>query len=696
MARLGAGGEQMQVRCPNCDEYTELPCTIDAPLDAPYCEFCECPLHHYSNGYRRCTRCGVRTLDVFPACEACQFPFDTRATSLSAAACRSASVAAPWHVYVPIPGARDINAPYTVIRSIAQLEAALPRIAAAPALAVDTETTGLDPYASRLLLLQIATPRHVFVIDLTGLDRPAAGDVLRPILERPTPIKILHNASFDYKFIRLNLGIRLKGIFDTMLAHYVLSAGTLIQAALQSVSRLYLDVELEKDIRTTFENAPHLTEQHYEYAAKDAAILFPVYDAISRQLEADRLTHIAQIEFDAVEPIAEMELAGLLVNIPDWQQLIDAHKTERDVYESQVLESFATAGEPANGNLFEDLPQAPAIKITSQKDVIEAFRSLGIRIEDTSEETLAVIDHPAAQRLLAFREHDKLVTAFGDAFIQLVSPTTNRIHPDFQQYGAETGRLSCRHPNVQQIPAKFRGCFVAPPGWKVITCDYSQAELRILAQLSKDPGFCEAFKSGGDLHSITASKMFKVKLKDVTKTQRSQAKAINFGLAYGMGAGSLAVRIGVSKEDAQKLIDQYFKAYPNVGDWLARAAESATRCGYSITPLGRKRYYNMPDRSDPEYKAKISSIERQGKNTPIQGANADMTKIALRRIYDSIQPYEARIVNTVHDEIVVEVVEPQANEVGELVAAEMRAAGAVFITEVPVEVGLVVADTWSK
>ena len=141
--------------------------------------------------------------------------------------------------------------------------------------------------------------------------------------------------------------------------------------------------------------------------------------------------------------------------------------------------------------------------------------------------------------------------------------------------------------------------FRAPPGWKVITCDYSQAELRILAQLSKDPGFCEAFNSGGDLHSITASKMFKIKVKDVLKPQRNAAKAINFGLAYGMGAGALATRIGVDKTEAEKLIEQYLKAYPKVGEWLARAAESATRCGYSIIANGAEALLQSPGEDGP-------------------------------------------------------------------------------------------------
>jgi DNA polymerase I len=185
-------------------------------------------------------------------------------------------------------------------------------------------------------------------------------------------------------------------------------------------------------------------------------------------------------------------------------------------------------------------------------------------------------------------------------------------------------------------------------------------------------------------------------LPDVSKTQRSQAKAINFGLAYGMGAAALADRIGVDKAAAEKLIEQYFKAYPEVAGWLTRAADEANRLGYSKTPLGRRRYYMLPLRSDPEYSAKVSSIQRQGKNTPIQGANADMTKLALRFIYDQLSGFNARIVNTVHDEIVVEVAADQADAVTRIVADEMRRAGREFITDVPVEVGVTTADTWSK
>ena len=237
----------MSVRCPSCDEYSSLPPTIEADFSTPWCDFCTAPLHGYSKQYRRCERCGSLTLDAFSACEACGRPFGSRANVLREAVPVAGLLAAGrWHSYDPRPDATDIDAPYTVVTDIAALVSALPEISAANALAIDTETTGLDPFSSRLLLLQIATPTRVFVIDLTAIDRQDAGRLLKPILEKTDPIKILHNAGFDYKFIRLQLGIQLHGIFDTMLAHSVLSAGTLIQAALQSVAKLYLGIALRE------------------------------------------------------------------------------------------------------------------------------------------------------------------------------------------------------------------------------------------------------------------------------------------------------------------------------------------------------------------------------------------------------------------------------------------------------------------
>jgi DNA polymerase-1 len=227
-------------------------------------------------------------------------------------------------------------------------------------------------------------------------------------------------------------------------------------------------------------------------------------------------------------------------------------------------------------------------------------------------------------------------------------------------------------------------------------CDYSQAELRILAELSEDPGFVSAFVSGGDLHAITASQMFNVPLDQVTKTQRSAAKSINFGLAYGRGAGSLALQLGVSPDEARALIETYFKAYRGVQKWLDTAARQGVTKGYTTTLLGRKRYYDVPPSTDPDYRSKIASIERQAKNSPIQGGNADMTKIALVYLREALQGLDARVVNTVHDEIVVEAAEAIAEEVKHIVEFQMIRAGQEILRHVPVVADAAIGDYWKK
>jgi DNA polymerase-1 len=334
---------------------------------------------------------------------------------------------------------------------------------------------------------------------------------------------------------------------------------------------------------------------------------------------------------------------------------------------------------------------------------MEVFATLGVNLPDTMEATLVKFDHPAVAKLLEYRSHEKTLSAFGENVLGLINPSTGRIHPDFNQYGADTGRFSCTKPNIQQIPATsdFRKCFVAAPGYKLVTSDYSQAELRILAELSGDPAFVDAFRSGQDLHTLTASQMFGVGVDQVQKSQRSAAKAINFGLAYGMGPGGLAPRLGVALDEAKELISRYFKAYPGIQRWLDKAGRDAVRLGYSATPLGRKRYYNLPDESlkrlnEDEWRKQIAAIERQGKNSPIQGCNADMTKLALINLRAALKPWDARTVNTVHDEIVVEVREDQAEEVKHIVEREMVAAGEAILKEVPIVAEAAVADYWSK
>jgi len=587
---------------------------------------------------------------------------------------------------------------YELIQDPSRLAEVAEQLSRETVIGVDTETTGLDPHTSELLLLQVSTTDKVYVVDCRRLV-PLA---LKPLLENPNIRKIAQNAKFEYEMLRQQVGITLSNMYDTMLAERLLTAGISREISLKMVAQKYIGATLDKSIREAFyklagNGDSYLAADQLHYAARDAFIMIPIWKQQAPELKKEKLEQVAALEFQCIAAVGDMELAGVQIDEARWRKIISDVQVQRDRAAAELAELLEPASMQAT------MFGVSAINLNSNSQLVEAFATLGVPLPDTMEATLSKYNHPAVTKLLEYRGHEKTLSAFGENVLSLINPKTHRIHPDFNQYGADTGRFSCTRPNVQQIPATsdFRKCFVAAPGYKLVTCDYSQCELRVLAELSGDPGFVNAFQSGGDLHSLTASQMFGVPLEEVQKSQRNAAKAINFGLAYGMGPGGLAPRLGVTLDESKELIARYFKAYPGVQKWLDRAAKDSVRNGYSATTLGRKRYYNIPDENlrrlnEDDWRKQIAAIERQGKNSPIQGANADMTKIALIYLRTALKGYDARTVNTVHDEIVVEVREDQAEEVKHIVEDAMVRAGEVILKVVPIVAEASVADYWSK
>lgn len=565
-------------------------------------------------------------------------------------------------------------------------------------LGIDTETTGLDPHTSELLLLQLSTTDKVYIVDCKRLV-PLA---LKPLLENPDILKIAQNAKFEYEMLKQQAGITLAGIFDTMLAERICTAGISREISLKQIAARYIGAVLDKTVREAFYKLTnigdaYLAPDQLHYAARDAFIMIPIWRLQKDLLKKHKLEQVADLEFRCIAAVGDLELAGVKIDEAKWRKIIADVGVQREKSAAELCEMLQPATMQAT------MFGVSSVNLNSSTQLMEVFSKLGVDLTDTSEATLSKINHPAVAKLLEYRSFEKTLSAFGENVLGLINPKTGRLHPDFNQHGADTGRFSCTHPNVQQIPATsdFRTCFIAAEGYKLVTCDYSQAELRILAELSLDPGFVGAFQSGGDLHALTASQMFNVPLEEVQKPQRSAAKAINFGLAYGMGPGGLAPRLGVTLDEAKELIARYFKAYPGVQSWLDKAAKDAVRLGYSVTNMGRKRFYNMPDESlkranEDEWRKQIASIERQGKNSPIQGSNADMTKLALIYLRNALKGWDARTVNTVHDEIVVEVRADQAEEVKHIVEACMVRAGEDILKEVPIVAEASLADYWSK
>lgn len=581
---------------------------------------------------------------------------------------------------------------YQLIEEQSEVAAAVKELLERKILAVDVEGTSLDPHNAKLVLLQVGTPQKAYLFAVQRLNL----EPLRPLLEDPKKLKIVQNGKFDYEMVKVNLGIEISNIFDTMLAERLLTAGLKRENSLEALAKNYLEVKLEKEVRDTFGRIGRLSEKQLQYSALDVLVLFPIFKRQYARLREEKLLKIAQLEFNVLPVVAEMEIKGSYIDERKWRAHIAQLREKRDMVAAQIQEELRPLYQNNQVDLFGQ--PVDVINLNSPVQILEAFRKLGVELPSTGVAVLKRTNHRLAKKLLEYRGYEKLISAFGDSVLEKINPKTGRIHPDFMQIGADTGRFSCSKPNLQQIPkdSDFRQCFTAPEGYKLVVADYSQAELRILAEYSEDPAFMKSYREDKDLHTLTASQMYGVPMEKVDKKMRFNAKSINFGLMYGRGAASLATQLGVSVDEAKKLLNKYFRTYSKVQRWLDRVAKDAVSKGYSTTLGGRKRWYNLPEKSDPFYDRLIANIERQAKNTPIQGTSADMTKYALAYVYQRIKKegLEAYPIHTVHDEIVLEAREDQAEEVCQVLKEEMERAAKVLLKKVPVKADAVVSDFW--
>lgn len=565
-------------------------------------------------------------------------------------------------------------------------------------LGFDTETTELDPYNGALRLVQLSTGKDTKVIDL----KPFAekGDLrtlpeiapLRELLAAPKPIKIAHNAKFDAKWVKHHLGVDLGGVFDTLLASQLIAAGDQDRRhSLAEVVSFFLGSELDKTEQVSDWGAAELTRSQIEYAARDAAIMVSLREKIVERLKQDDLVKVAKLEFDCVAPIAAMELNGFYLDEKRWREQLEKVKKEQAKVALE-LQQMLSAG-VAQASLFG----FAEINLDSQTQVTDALKNLGVPVPETTRgwqlQPLAA-DYPVVAKLLEYRGVAKSLSSFGENTLEFINPKTGRIHSDFRQIGAPTGRFSCSRPNIQQIPHEeaYRRCFRAPEGKKLIISDYSQVELRILAEFSRDQNFINAFISGEDFHTTAAAQVFNVRAEDVTPDQRSFAKRLNFGVVYGIGSQRFALMTGLSETQAEDIMRRYFATYRGLDGWLREAARKVVTERTARTATGRM----MRFRFDEEDRKAISLAQRNGKNMPIQGQSADILKRALRLLHNKIQGTSARLVNIVHDEIIVEADAAEAEVTAEKLEKAMCAAGEEYIKKVPVKVDVKIADEWTK
>src|SRR6266480_1318855 len=592
-----------------------------------------------------------------------------------------------------------MSAQYQLITNGEELRRATDQLFNKQAIGLDTETTELDPYLGRLRLVQLASADNVYIVDLnafrdTDSSKSEALEPLRRLLAAPRPIKIAHNAKFDAKFIKHNFGIDLGGLFDTLLASQIVSAGDIEERhGLNAIAARYLNEEVDKTERLSnweFE----LSEAQLQYAARDAAVLIPLREKLIDRIKSLGLIQCAQLEFECVMPVVDLELTGFYMNKGRWLEQL-AIVGERRAELANELQEMLGEG-VAQASLFG--PPRANINLDSQQQVTEAMNRLGIPLPDSTRnwklQPLAA-QYPIVAKLLEYRTMQKALTSYGENVVEFINPTTGRLHADFRQIGAPTGRFACTNPNIQQVPhaAEYRRCFMGHPGSRqLVIADYSQIELRILAEFSGDEGFIEAFNSGADLHRVTAAQVFGVAQDQVSKEQRDFAKRLNFGVVYGIGAQRFSMMTGLSVTEAENVLRRYFATYRGLDTYLRESANRAVSEKQARTGSGRLVKFNF-DASDRQ---QVSMTQRNGKNAPIQGTSADILKRALRLLNDDLRNTSAKIVNIIHDEIVVEVDEGEAEQVAQTVARTMCAAGEEYVQTVPVKVEAQIASEWTK
>ncbi len=573
---------------------------------------------------------------------------------------------------------------FTVVRETAQLDRALAVLHAAPVLACDTETTGLDWRTASLRLIQLATQDHAYLFDL----RRVPLQRLFPLFagehaDGRKKLWLFHNAKFDLKFLVAAGCPWPAQVFDTMLANQVLKAGLRARHGLEEVVARELGHALPKGLQASDWSAD-LEPEQYAYAARDVAVLWPLFICQRAALSAAGLYRAADIEFRCVKALAWLELAGVAFDARRW-----LNRAEQD--EAALRRLAGTLDERARA-------LGRAVNWASAQHVKAVFRDVDIALPDTRAATLKQIDHPIAALLLDYKEMAKRVSTYGRGVIAaFFDAGAGRVYPVYYQNGAATGRMSCGGPNIQQIPKApaFRSCFCAGPGRVLITADYSQVELRIAAAVADDATMLQAFRDRTDLHALTASRILRLPLDRVEAHHRRLAKSVNFGLLYGMGVNGLRrdaeAKYGarMSPQEAARYHRAFFETYRGIADWHRHAkhrSEEARRLDRTVetrTLTGRRflgvRHFNAL------------------LNIPVQGAGGDGLKLALARLFeDRTRLPSATPVACVHDEILVEADRADAAEACVWVREHMIAAMQEVVNDrVSIEVDTTLGRDWA-
>lgn len=597
-------------------------------------------------------------------------------------------------------------------------------------IAVDTETEGRDPHTKSIISLQLGDTDRQYVIDC----RVIPIKHFKSLLE--SKICILHNAKFDYKFLKA-ADIHIENIYDTMLAECIIYAGyDKFGYSLANLCSRYVSVTLDKSTRGDFFKLKdrEFTDKQIQYAALDVAYLHQIMDMQLKLITKYDLSYCLNLENQVVKALGDIEWNGVDFDVDAWLKICNDYETqERRLLielDNVVLtdKKLSKIYKPLTiqTNLFGYEERILTINYSSPLQMKKLFSELGYPVDNTDDRELSklVNKHTFFKLLSEYREVTKVISTYGKGFLNYINPYTNKIHSSFWQI-LRTGRISSGEkgdkfdkgsPNMQNIPRdnKFRNCFIAGKNYSWVSIDYSGQELRLMADKSNETGFIDVLNKGEDLHCYAGSMMLGKTITKADKEIRDQVKTLNFGKAYGMGPSKLADKLNIPLDKAIELFNTYEKTFPNLNKWLKEQGELAKTQMYSTTfePCKRRRWYpQMKEviklKENPETLSEAKKIEskvsRDGGNSPIQGCGADICKEALVGVRNLILAYNKKyneevafLINTVHDAIDCKVRSDLANDFSKDMAAIMVACGNKYVTKVKMEVDITISPCWSK
>ena len=603
----------------------------------------------------------------------------------------------------------------------------------------DIESTGLDWFVNNILLFQIKIDKDIYVVDVRGLGYENFKKLIESVSKKRC---VFHNAKFDLKFIIHRTGIVMPNVYDTMTSEAVLNSGRGKQYyRLDELAEKYADIFMDKDTRKEFVDFPEdkpFTEAQLNYAALDVKVLEPIYKAQMEEFQVTKQHRVEIVESSLVPIVAKMEYDGINIDAKMWLDVEKEAIIKRDALVEEFDKSivdFILSLKAANGlelaqkvcipvktkklsKFLEEITDLENLRgwlhenfnVKSPKQLFTILTLMKIKVKNTNAKVLQEFldkqkvknpekEYPILENLLKIRKVNKQIDQYGSNFLAHVHPVTGKIHTEYVTVGTQTGRFSSNKPNLQNVPRKggYRECFLPEPGFVFAAVDYSQQEYRLAGAISLEPVIINAYKSGSDMHTSTGKIV--AKKDDITPEERDRGKTVNFAILYGSTEWGLQRNLRIKIDEAKEIINAFWKGYPNLHRFMDLAGKKILELGYSVTPLGRRRY-NQPKpqfENSNEFVRRQEQVLREGKNHIIQGGGADIIKIAMIEIFQR-NPFGdlLRLTLQIHDEIITQVHESIKQEALDFIVKTMEEVEQRFLGEIPAKADGKLKERWSK